>query len=104
MPVRSNFHRYAAVRRGDPARPEAVVPDDRPVCGPLSTLGPLTIEQVRRSPQEALFNGLIEQYHYLRYEQPVGEHLKYLVSVNGRALACLAWSSCSTSGPRTSTT
>jgi hypothetical protein len=42
------------------------------VCGRLSDLGPLTIEQVRRTPQEALFNGLIEQYHYLRYEQPVG--------------------------------
>ena len=49
---------------GRPARPEAVIPDDRPVCGPLSDLGPLTIEQVRRTPQEALFNGLVEQYHY----------------------------------------
>jgi hypothetical protein len=32
-------------------------------------------------------------YHYLRYEQPVGEHLKYLVSAKGQAIACLAWSS-----------
>ena len=45
--------------------------DDRPVCGRLSELGPLTIEQVRRTPHEALFNGLVEQYHYLGYEQPV---------------------------------
>ena len=44
-------------------------------------------------PREALFNGLVEQYHYLRYEQPVGEHLKYLVSAKGQAIACLAWSS-----------
>ena len=57
---------------GRPARPEAVIPDDRPVCGGLSELGPLTIEQVRRTPQETLFNGLVEQYHYLGYEQPVG--------------------------------
>ena len=78
---------------GKPARPEPVIADDRPVCGRLSDLGPLTIEQVRRTPQEALFNGLIEQYHYLRYEQPVGEHLKYLVSAKGQAIACLAWSS-----------
>jgi len=25
-----------------------------------------------------LFNSLMEQYHYLGYEQPIGEHLKYL--------------------------
>jgi hypothetical protein len=78
---------------GRPARPEPVIPDDRPVCGRLSELGVLTIEQVRRTPQEALFNSLIEQYHYLGYEQPVGEHLKYLVSAKGQAIACLAWSS-----------
>jgi len=73
--------------------PEWVVADDRPVRGPLSRLQPLDIQQVRRSPDEALFNSLIEQYHYLGYEQPVGEHLKYLVKANGQAIACLAWSS-----------
>ena len=34
---------------------------------------------------EPLFNSLIEQYHYLGYEQPVGEHLKYLVWAAGPA-------------------
>jgi Druantia protein DruA len=48
---------------------------------------------VRRTPQEALFNSLVEHHHYLGYEQPVGEHLKYLVWAQGRPLACLAWSS-----------
>src|SRR5882724_3226051 len=85
-PVRRRPH-------GRLAKPKPVVADDRPVCGPLSELGPLTIEQVRRTPQEALFNGLVEQYHYLGYEQPVGEHLKYLVSAKGQVIACLAWSS-----------
>jgi hypothetical protein len=74
-------------------RPELVVADDRPVCGPLNQLVPLDIELVRRSPEEALFNSLIEQYHYLGYTQPVGEHLKYMVKVRGQAIACLAWSS-----------
>src|SRR5438093_3829059 len=55
--------------------PELVVGDDRPVRGPLSWLVPLDIELVRRRPDEPLFNSLIEQYHYLGYEQPVGEHL-----------------------------
>ena len=73
--------------------PELVVADERPVRGPLSGLLPLDIQLVRRSADEPLFNSLIEQYHYLGYEQPVGEHLKYLVKVEGQAIACLAWSS-----------
>ena len=38
---------------------------------------------MRRTADEPLFNSLMEQYHYLRYEQPVGEHLKYLVWARG---------------------
>ena len=38
-------------------------------------------------------NSLLERYHYLAYEQPVGEHLKYLAWAQGRPIACLAWSS-----------
>jgi hypothetical protein len=48
---------------------------------------------VRRTPQEALFNSLIEHHHYLGYTQPVGEHLKYLVFARGRPIACMAFSS-----------
>lgn len=68
------------------ARPEPVVPDNRPVRGTLRDLLPLTIEQVRRSDDEPLFNSLMEQYHYLGYEQPVGEHLKYLVKARGQVI------------------
>jgi len=74
-------------------RPEPVVPDNRPVCGPLGDLQPLEFVQVRRSVEEPLFNSLMEQYHYLGYEQPVGEHVKYLVKARGQAIACLAWGS-----------
>ena len=35
----------------------------------------------------------MEEHHYLGYEQPVGEHLKYLVWAQGRPIACVAWSS-----------
>lgn len=59
----------------------------------LATLGPLEIQQVRRTPAEALFGGLMEQHHYLGYTQPVGEHLKYLVYAQGQPVAALAWSS-----------
>jgi hypothetical protein len=80
-------------RLAERERPEAVIPDNRPVHGPLDMLTPLEFLPVRRTPEEPLFNSLLEQYHYLSYEQPVGEHLKYLVKARGQAIACLAWSS-----------
>jgi hypothetical protein len=36
---------------------------------------------------------LIEQYHYLGYCHPVGEHLKYIVFAQQKPIACLSWSS-----------
>jgi hypothetical protein len=75
------------------ARPEAVLIDKSPIEDPLHKLQPLEFEQVRRTAQESLFNSLMEEHHYLGYEQPVGEHLKYLVWAEGRPIACLAWSS-----------
>jgi hypothetical protein len=75
------------------ARPAPVAVDDTPVRGRLSDLGPLELRQVRRSEEEALFDGLIETHHYLGYTQPVGEHLKILVVAKERPIACFAWSS-----------
>jgi hypothetical protein len=75
------------------ARPEPVLIDKTPIEDPLRKLQPLEFEQVRRSAQEPLFNSLMEEHHYLGYEQPVGEHLKYVVWAEGRPIACLAWSS-----------
>jgi hypothetical protein len=87
---RRSLRNYLAQRQA----PEALVPDNRLVRGPLAPLRPqIHIQQVRRTPEEALFNSLVEQYHYLRYDQPVGEHLKYLVTAGGQAIACLAFSS-----------
>src|SRR6266853_1884973 len=56
-------------------------------------LRPIQLQQVRRTGDEPLFNSLMEQHHYLKYEQPVGEHLKYLAWAQGRPIACLAGSS-----------
>jgi hypothetical protein len=75
------------------ARPAPVLIDATPIQGSLTDLQPLEFEQVRRTGDEPLFNSLMEEHHYLGYEQPVGEHLKYLVWAQGRPLACLAWSS-----------
>lgn len=59
----------------------------------LGDLAPIELRQVRRTPEEKIFNGLIRQYHYLGYTNPVGEHLKYLVYSGDRLLACFAFSS-----------
>ena len=74
-------------------RPAPVLLDTTPITGLLSALQPIELQPVRRTGDEPLFNSLMEQYHYLGYEQPVGEHLKYLAWAQGRPVACLAWSS-----------
>jgi len=79
-----------------PRRHEVVEPieiEPRPLEVPLSKLGPLRIEQVRRSADEARVNSLIAQYHYLGYVHPVGQHLKYLVRHDDQPIACLSYSS-----------
>src|SRR6266567_977225 len=78
------------VRRATPA---PMLIDMTLIAGALKELQPVEFQQVRRTGDEPLFNSLLEQHHYLRYEQPVGEHLKYLVWGQSRPLACLAWSS-----------
>jgi len=60
-------------------KPRPVEVESSPLEGRLSDFQPLEFRQVRRSKQEATFNGLIEEHHYLGYTQPVGEHLKYMV-------------------------
>ena len=89
-PVRRHIREQC--RHGAP-RPEAVLIDTAPLAMPLKSLGPIEIQPVRRTADEPLFNSLMEQYHYLGYEQPVGEHLKYVCWAQGRPVACLAWSS-----------
>ena len=36
----------------------------------------MIVSGIVRAADEPLFHSLMEQFHYLRYEQPVGEHLK----------------------------
>ena len=75
------------------ARPMPVLIHRTPIEGQLREIQPIELQQVRRTAEESLFNSLIEEHHYLGYEQPVGEHLKYLVWAQGRPIACVAWSS-----------
>jgi hypothetical protein len=89
-PVRWKIRGQSASER---KKPEALLVDTTPVESALGELGRIEIWQVRRTANESFFSSLIEQYHYLGYEQPVGEHLKYLVMGAGRPLGCVALSS-----------
>ncbi len=88
-PVRFVPHNPLAVR----VRPAPAQVDRTPMDDGLRHIQPLEFAQVRRGGDEPLFNSLMEEHHYLGYEQPVGEHLKYLVWAQGRPVACVAWSS-----------
>lgn len=57
--------------------PPSVEVDQTSITGRLSDLRPIEIIAVRRTHLEPLYRGLIEQYHYLHYTHPVGEHLEY---------------------------
>jgi hypothetical protein len=74
-------------------RPVPVEIDTTPIESSLRQLGPVALRQVRRTQEESLVNSLIEHHHYLRYSQPVGEHLKYLVTAGERPIGCFCWSS-----------
>ena len=57
-----------------PPTPEIVEVDQTPIECKLSDLRPIELLQVRRTAFQKLYNSLIDQYHYLRYTRPVGEH------------------------------
>ena len=90
LPASRWVNRPAIIAR---RKPEPADIDRTPVESPLSELRPLEFRQVRRTPEERLFNSLLQEHHYLGYTQPVGEHLKFMVSAQGRPVACIAWSS-----------
>jgi hypothetical protein len=74
-------------------KPSRVTIDNTPMHCSVADLFPINLEQVRRTPFEKIFNGLVSEYHYLGYTQPIGEHLKYMAFSGGRPIACLAWGS-----------
>ena len=94
LPAVSHIHRNPPKRRAVNKGETVLEPlDTTRVNVPLGEIRPLEFRQVRRGPEEPLFNHLIAEYHPLGYTRPVGEHLKYMVYAAGRPVACLAWSS-----------
>ena len=60
----------------------------------LSDLQPLQVSLVRTGPDWDLFRSLLVQYHYLGFERPVGESLRYLIrDQHGRLVALVLFGS-----------
>ena len=76
-------------------RPVALTCDTTPLQTGLLALQPLRVEPLPAgSPDRALFQGLLQQQHYLGQRNCVGENLKYLVrDCQGRPLACVLFGS-----------
>ena len=74
-------------------KPDPVELDQTPIVCALGELGELTIAQVRRTDDEPIVDGLIEEHHYLGHTRPVGASLKFLIRVGDRPVACMTWSS-----------
>lgn len=66
--------------------------DRKQLESPLKSVkSKIHFRQVRGTDDEALFNGLIEEFHYLGYHQGAGEQLKYLVFLDRRVIACMGF-------------
>lgn len=72
---------------------QIVLHDTTPVISPLADLRPLRFVIADNKTLGQEFASLVEQYHYLGYETPKGENVKYLVySKDGILLSCLVFS------------
>jgi hypothetical protein len=67
--------------------------DTTVISCPLSTLSLPSIEMVRGTKKEKLYNALIDRYHYLGYQQGSGEQLKYLVKIGEKVVGCVGFGS-----------
>lgn len=70
-------------------KPAKVLLDETPIF----TKDHIEIVQVRSTPDEYLYDSMIEHYHYLGYNYPVGEYLKYIFFNKDRPLGCICFSS-----------
>lgn len=89
-PVRQRQLRNPLVYR---RAPHPVAIDRTPLCTNLRGLGPVLLRQIRRTPQEAMFNWLMHSEHYLGYTKPIGESLKFIAFAGLQPVALFAWSS-----------
>ena len=87
--VRESFNRRCQTL------PDLCEIDQEEFTGKVSEFRSLTIEMVRFTPEEKLWDHLVHTCHYLGHPWIVGSYLKYLAYLDGRLVACLGWGSAS---------
>ena len=71
--------------------PGALTEPGEPIGGSAGRLGELTFKIVRKGKNSALWNELIERYHYLGYTPLPGAQMRYLVFSKDRLLVALGF-------------
>lgn len=71
--------------------PTAAGDPRKPIDAPLPTLGPITLRPLNSPAQSALWNELIERYHYLGYKPLPGAQLRYLAFAGSDLLGALGF-------------
>jgi hypothetical protein len=66
--------------------------NQKPLGGEVCQYSSIEITPVDRA-DDYLWSFLLHHHHYLGLPKLVGEHLKYLVYLDGQVVACLAWAS-----------
>ena len=85
-PARNGNGNAQGLSRESPILPEAVVME-----APVGELEGLHLARVVSKELSALWNGLIEHYHYLGYRPLAGAQLRYLIRWRGGELGALGW-------------
>jgi hypothetical protein len=67
--------------------------DSSEIAGKISEFPPPTLTMIRQTADQALWDYLIAEYHYLGNPLIVGAHIKYLAYIDDRPVACLGWGS-----------
>lgn len=68
-----------------------VLPAPVPVTCPVNELEGLCLKRVDSKADSALWNALIDQYHYLGYRALPGAQLRYLIQWDGGLLGAIGW-------------
>jgi hypothetical protein len=66
-------------------------PSEDPLTGSVENLAGLRLEAVEEREDSALWNGLIDRYHYLGYTPLPGAQLRYLIRWEGGVLGALGF-------------
>ena len=81
-------------RVGDHREIKHMAHDETPIAGSLKDLRPLRVEIVSSKDKLVEFKSYIDQYHYLKFNRYIGEHMAYMVySRDGAPLSCLLFGS-----------